>query len=189
MDTASGSGTRSRTHNMAVAALIAALTAGTAWIVVPFGPVPFTLQTMFVMLAGLLLPPGWAAGSMALYLALGVIGLPVFSGGQGGMGVLLGPTGGFLLAFPVAAAAVSAVFRGLRGTRPSTAKWYGSAAVALLVGEAVVYLIGVPWLVSQTGMLVGQALAVAVLPFLMPDVAKAIIAALLARAIERVYAR
>jgi len=180
---------RGRTRSLTVAALLAALMAGTAWIAVPFGPVPFTLQTMFVMLAGLVLAPGWAAASMALYLALGAAGLPVFSAGQGGLGVLLGPTGGFLWAFPLAAATVSAVFRALRGPAASGARWFALAAVALLAGEALIYLVGVPWLVSQTGMNVTQALVVAVLPFLMPDVAKAMLAALLARAIDRALRR
>jgi biotin transport system substrate-specific component len=178
-----------RTRDLAVAALIAALIAATSWIIVPFGPVPFTLQSMFVLLAGLLLPPGWAAGSMALYVALGAAGLPVFSGGQGGMGVLFGPTGGFLLAFPLAAAAVSGVFRALRGPSSKGPHWFARAAAAMLAGGAAIYLIGVPWLVAQTGMQVGQALVVAVLPFLMPDIAKAIVAALLARAIDKAVRR
>jgi biotin transport system substrate-specific component len=189
VDEASQSHTHSRTRSLAIAALLAALMAATSWIAVPFGPVPFTLQTMFVMLTGLLLAPGWAAVSMALYLALGVAGLPVFSAGQGGVGMLLGPTGGFLWSFPVAAALISAVFRGLRGPQATGARWYALAALALLVGEAVIYLFGVPWLVSQTGMQVTQALVIAVIPFLMPDVAKAILAALLARAIDKALQR
>jgi len=174
-----------RTRQMVLAALFAAMIAGTSWINVPFGPVPVTLQTTFVLLAGLMLSPGWAAASMGLYLALGAIGLPVFAGGQGGMGVLLGPTGGFLWAFPVAAASVSAVYRGLGGQRDEGASWYLKATAAVLAGEVVIYAIGLPWLMSQTGMRAGQAAVVAFVPFVVPDAVKALIAVVLARALRR----
>lgn len=175
-----------RTRDMTVSALLAALIAGTAWLSIPFGAVPVTLQTTFVLLAGLLLAPGWAAASMALYVALGAIGLPVFAGGQGGMAALTGPTGGFLIAFPVAAAVVSVVYRavGSRGVGRSAA-----AAAAVIAGEVVIYSIGVPWLMAQTGMALPAALAAAVVPFLIPDAIKAVLAVVLAGAIERALGR
>ena len=84
---------RSRTRELVSAALIAALMAATSWMEIRFGPVPFTLQTAFVLLAALILSPGWAATSMGIYLVLGAVGLPVFSGGTGGLGMIASPTG------------------------------------------------------------------------------------------------
>ena len=91
-----------RLRNMVVAALLAAMTAATSWIGVPlFGPVPVTLQTVFVLLAGLLLSPGWAAASMGLYLALGAAGLPVFAQGQAGLSASARPHGRVLARVPL----------------------------------------------------------------------------------------
>lgn len=176
---------RSRVREMTTAALVAALIAGTAWMTVRVGPVPFTLQSMFVLLAGLLLRPGWAAASMGIYLLLGAVGLPVFSGGQSGLGTLMGPTGGFLLAFPVAAAALSAV-RGLSVKASSFATRRAVADIeGVVVAEFLVYLIGVSWLMASTGMDVGKAFAAAVVPFLLPDAAKAVMAIVVAGAVRR----
>jgi biotin transport system substrate-specific component len=90
---------------MVFAALFAALTGAVAWfnIPLPFTPVPITLQTLMVLLSGVLLGAYIGGVSMIIYLLLGVIGLPVFAGGSSGIGALLGPTGGYLLSYPVAA--------------------------------------------------------------------------------------
>src|SRR3989338_7427809 len=87
------------------AALFAALLAAVAWfkIPLPFTPVPITLQTLVVLLSGAVLGPYYGALSMILYLIVGAIGLPVFAGGGSGIGALLGPTGGYLFSYPVAA--------------------------------------------------------------------------------------
>ncbi len=177
---------RSRVRDMVTAALLAAMIAGTAWINIQIGPVPFTLQTTFVLLAGLLLRPGWAAASMGIYLLLGAVGLPVFAGGQGGFQALLGPTGGFLLAFPVAAWVLSMV-RSLA----DRAAWSGRVRLAadiagVIAAEVVIYAVGVPWLMASLGMDISKALAVAMLPFLIPDAVKAIIALVVVSAVRRV---
>lgn len=86
--------------------LFAILTAVGAQIEIPQQPVPFTLQTFFVLLTGAFLGRYSGSLSMLLYLLLGSIGLPIFSGGAFGIGKILGPTGGYLLAFPIAAAAI-----------------------------------------------------------------------------------
>ena len=90
-------------HRLVLVALFAALLAVGGWISIPIGPVPITLQTMFLTLAGLVLGPRGGALAALLFLAAGLLGLPVFSGGKGGLAVFLGPTGGFLAAFPVTA--------------------------------------------------------------------------------------
>ena len=78
-----------RVRDMVAAALIAALMAVTGWVSLPLGAVPVTLQTFAVALAALLLPPAWAAGSMAIYVAIGAAGVPVFASGHAGLGVAL----------------------------------------------------------------------------------------------------
>jgi biotin transport system substrate-specific component len=183
-NTAGSGSRRSRTRELASAALIAALMAGTSWIQLKLGPVPFTLQTVFVVLAAVLLAPEWAAASMGVYLVLGAAGLPVFAGGVGGLGTFALPTGGFLIAFPVAAALGSLAYRGLRRIPGAGGALVAAVGVALVV-EVVIYVIGVPWLMATTGMPVGKAVAVAMLPFLAPDVIKAAVAVVIATAVQR----
>lgn len=89
-------------HRLVWTALLAALTGAGALIAVPIGPlspVPITLQTLFVLLAGLILGPRGGVTAMLLYMAAGAVGLPVFAGGRAGLAVFAGPTGGFLLSF------------------------------------------------------------------------------------------
>ncbi|MDQ1330177.1 MAG: biotin transport system substrate-specific component, partial [Thermodesulfobacteriota bacterium] len=84
---------------MAYASLLAALTAVGAYIAIPVGPVPIVLQSLFILLAGLLLGSTWGVAGVGIYLLAGAFGLPVFAGGAGGIGRFLGPTGGYLLGF------------------------------------------------------------------------------------------
>lgn len=90
---------------MIFAALFASLTAAVSFfkIPLPFTPVPVTLQTLMVLLSGAMLGSSYGALAMIVYLILGIIGLPVFSGGTSGFGVIAGPTGGYLLSYPFAA--------------------------------------------------------------------------------------
>jgi biotin transport system substrate-specific component len=175
---------RSRTSELVSAALVAALMAATSWIQLKFGPVPFTLQTVFVVLAAVLLGPEWAAGAMGVYLVLGAVGLPVFAGGVGGVAAFTLPTGGFLVAFPVAAGLGALVYRALRRI-PGTPGRVIAPVATVLVVEAALYAIGVPWLMATTGMPGGKAIAIAMLPFLLPDVAKAGAALVIATAVQR----
>ena len=96
---------KNKLKEMVFAALFAALTAAVAWfkIPLPFTPVPITLQTLVVLMSGAMLGSYYGALSMIIYLVLGAIGLPVFAGGSSGIGALLGPTGGYLFSYPIAA--------------------------------------------------------------------------------------
>jgi len=105
----------------------------------PFTPVPITMQTFAVLLAGLLLGRGLGSASMALYLALGVTGLPLFSLG-GGLSYLAGPTGGYLIGFLLAAYLVG--YLAERGWD----RGYGRCLAAMLAGELAIYLPGLLWL-------------------------------------------
>ena len=150
-------------------ALFALLTALGAHVAVPLGitPVPMTLQTLFVLLAGALLGPVAGASSQLLYLCLGVAGVPVFAMGGAGLPWLLGPTGGDLMAFPLAAALVGWI-SGSEGRALRT-------AVALVVGSAVIFVMGAGWLSVVTDLGPGALFAAAVQPFLVGAVVKAAI--------------
>lgn len=128
----------------------------------PGTPVPFTFQVVFVILAGALLGPRLGATSQIAYVALGVTGAPVFAAG-GGLAYLLGPTGGYLLAFPLAAFTVGLISGKATGIARLT--------LALVAGVAVIHAGGASWLAVTTGNL-EQALRFGVGPFLAYDVVK-----------------
>lgn len=158
---------------MVRAALFAALTAVGAYLSIPMVPVPMVLQNMVVFLAGLLLGPRWGAASVGLYLLAGACGLPVFAGATGGIGRFAGPTGGFLLGYLPAVAAVGWI-AGARGG-------IGRDVAAMAAGAAVLYACGIPWLAGVTGLPLERAAAVGLLPFLPGDAVKIAAAALIAR--------
>jgi len=135
----------------------------------PGTPVPFTLQPMLVVLAGMWLGPVAGGASMLLYLVAGAAGLPVFTPlGAPGLARFVGPTGGYLLAYPAAAFIAGAAMRRAR-TLPM--RWLAAAA-----GMAVIYLGGIAQLSLMSGS-VSRAIALGVTPFAALDVIKAFIAA------------
>jgi biotin transport system substrate-specific component len=128
----------SRVHRAVLVALFAVLTAVGAFIRAPVPGVPFTLQVPAVLLAGVALGPWLGAASQVAYIAVGLLGLPVFASG-GGPGYLLTPTFGFLVGF-VAAAFVTGLLAG-DPAHSGTPR----LIAALIVGIAAIYLVGVPW--------------------------------------------
>lgn len=157
-------------------ALLTALGAYVA-IPLPFTPVPVTLQTLAVSLSGLLLGARLGAGAQTMYLTAGVLGAPVFFAGNFGFAYLLGPTGGYLLAYPAAAALTGALANGSAVQRlPGRALLLG---LATLLGTVLIFLGGA----SQLTLLTGDArLAIeqGVLPFLVGDILKVVVAVLIA---------
>ena len=135
-------------------------------------PVPITGQTLGVLLVGALYGPWRGALCLLAYLGEGAAGLPVFAGGASGWAVLVGPTGGYLIAFPVAAAIVGLLVQPLRGVLSG---W--RALPGLLVGTIVIYLIGVPGLALSTGMGLPTAISKGMLPFIPGDLIKVAVAA------------
>ena len=138
----------------------------------PFSPVPITGQTLGVLLIGALYGPWRGALCLLAYLGEGAAGLPVFAGGASGAAVLVGPTGGYLIAFPVAAAIVGLLVQPLRGVLSG---W--RALPGLLIGTIVIYLIGVPGLALSTGMGLLTAIEKGMLPFIPGDLIKVVVAA------------
>jgi biotin transport system substrate-specific component len=132
-----------------------------------FTPVPLTLQTFAVLLLGLTLEPAAAFAALALYLVEGAAGLPVFSPhGPGGVLQLMGPTGGYLLSYPFAAALTSVLARRIRRTSLS------SYAFSAAIGSLVILLVGASWFVLIAHQSFGTALKMTVFPFLPGDALK-----------------
>lgn len=137
---------------------------------IPGTPVPFTLGPLLVVLAGMMLGPAAGATSMVLYLAAGAAGAPVFApGGAPGIARFVGPTGGYLIAYPAAAFVAGWLSRRL----PSLAGRWAAATI----GIAVIFVGGIAQLALLVGD-IGRATALGVTPFALLDVAKAFLAAL-----------
>jgi biotin transport system substrate-specific component len=160
-------------RGMVYASMFGALTAVGAYILIPLPPVPITLQTLFVNLAGALLGGPLGALSQVVYILLGVIGLPVFAGGKAGAGVLLGPTGGYLIGFVVGAYVIGKLTAIRR--RPGFI-WL---VCSMSIGIALVYTIGVVQLMVVAKLDFDKAIAVGLLPPLPGDIFKIILAALI----------
>ena len=147
------------------------LMALSAQIVFPIGPVPITGQTFVVLLTGALLGSRLGAMAMIVYLMEGASGLPFFSGGHGGLGHLLGPTGGYLVAFP-AAAFITGAFAEHDWDR----RFY-TAVVAMAIGSVVIMLSGWAWFALVTNTPMNVAFQLTVLKFIPGDIVKILLAA------------
>lgn len=171
-----------KTLDMVYIALFACLMAICSWISVP-GEVPFTLQTMGVFLTiGLL---GGKRGTLAVlvYILMGVIGLPVFSGFSGGIGKLVGVTGGYIVGF-LASALVMWAMEALLGKK----KW--ALALSMVIGLLVCYAFGTAWFMvlytsSKGAITLGAVLGMCVIPYIIPDVIKIAVALLLTNILKR----
>lgn len=154
------------------AAVLTALAA--QWrIVLPFTPVPITGQTFAVLLTGAAL--GWklGAGGQLLYVGVGAIGAPVFSDGSGGIEVIAGATGGYLIGFIIAAALVGWMAEHRQD------RTFATMFTAFMLGSVVIYLFGVAGLMISTGMAASAAVEAGVVPFLLGDLIKGSAAGLL----------
>lgn len=145
-----------------------ALLAVSAWITVPLGPVPFTMQTFVLALLPQVMRTRDALFTVVVYLLLGAVGVPVFSGFQGGLGVLMGPTGGYLLGFAVGMPVAGAVAHA--DVLPRRARGVAAGLVLL----AVSYVLGTLQLMHVYALDAPAALAVAVAPFVVPDMVKVV---------------
>ena len=196
MEKAINNRVQSRTKEVVLCGLSIALMAVSAWITVPFGPIPFTLQTLAIMFVLFALTPKCALISIAGYLVLGAVGLPVFSSFKGGLAALLGPTGGFITGFLIAGAVALLIGSALRhipffvseskrsffGTHIKT----GVLATNIVTGIVflvVLYVFGWLQLMFVGNLSPEAAFAAAVAPFVLIDVIKMIAAILLTQAV------
>ena len=159
------------TRSVSLVVAFSLLTALAAQVVIPTGPIPITGSTFAVLLTGALLGSRLGAMAMIVYLIEGASGLPFFYGGQGGLAHLLGPTGGYLVAFP-AAAFITGAF-----AENGWDKRFSTAVVAMAVASIVILLSGLAWfsVLTHTSPLV--AFQVSVLKFVPGDIIKILLAA------------
>lgn len=169
-------------YKIILTAMFAALTAVGAFIRIPVGVSSFTMQFFFTALAGLLLPPAYAALSQAVYIVLGIAGLPIFTSG-GGIGSVMSTTFGFVAALPLTAFVISMIVRKNIS--------FLRAALACVCGLAVLYAVGLPYmgavlnLYMNKNYTVSGVIAAGMLPFLPFDAAKIVLAALIAPRIRK----
>ena len=204
-----------RTKDLTIIALMAAVTVIMAQIAIPMpAGVPMTLQTLAVTLAGVILGAKRGAISMLIYLLLGAVGLPVFSGFRGGLAMLVGPTGGFLISFPImafiiglGAASYRAGSNGVAASATNTANVSGAAKASsrsslfaeeknnplfavrfwgfLILGTVINYIIGTAMFCFSTGASLSSGLAACVIPFIPTTIIKALIGGILGLRIRK----
>ena len=165
----------------------AALIAVCAWITVPVGAVPVTLQTMAVCLAAGLLGAKRGTAAVLVYILLGAVGVPVFAGFKGGIGVLLGATGGYIIGF-----IFTALLTGFVADK--THRRLLPTAAAMAGGVLLCYAFGSLWFAlvfikNGDPKSIGAILSMCVLPFLLPDAAKIALAAFLTNRLKNVIVR
>ena len=161
-------------RQMTLISLFAALTAVGGFISIPLYPVPLTLQTLFTLLAAMILGSVMGASSQIIYVLLGVIGLPVFAGFKAGIGILFGPTGGFLLGFIISAYIIGKI---VELKKEKNIFYYFLAGI---IGTLILYIIGITQLSLVTGIGIKKAITVGMLPFLPGDILKIIAASFIA---------
>ena len=163
------------------AALFAALTAAVSPLKIPLGftPVPITLQTLVVLMSGAMLGPSYGALAMILYVVVGALGLPVFAGGGSGIGAILGPTGGYLISYFIAAYSIGKVLQLRKNPK------YLDYVFAMVIGTIIIYVLGAGWaLVVVPGLTFLAVLTGWVLPFIIGDTIKLLAAAYIAKTVS-----
>ncbi|MCI9504487.1 MAG: biotin transporter BioY [Clostridia bacterium] len=176
----------SAAREVAYIALGIALITVCAWISIPLGPIPVTLQTFAVPFLGAVL--GWKRGlaSVVIYFLMGLVGIPVFAGFRAGVAVLFGPTGGYLLGF-----LVDVILVGVAKLLRLKNRWVriGVLYGAMILGAVFYFSFGTLWFMTMYkgagGISLAAALMMCVVPYLAPDAVKAALAALLAVRLER----
>jgi len=161
---------------LAMAALFTALTAIMAQVAIPlpFTPIPISFGLVAVYITGILLKPKYAIAAQTGYLLMGLVGVPVFAGFQGGLGAMLGPTGGYLMAYPLMVGIVSVALNGHGQCDKNNQKprLMGKAAVFMCLAQIVLYLLGSAWWSLITGNSILFAVTLTVYPFVPLDLLK-----------------
>lgn len=161
-----------RLKMLIVAALFAAIIAVAAQIMISIPPVPFTLLTIAVMLTATILGKKYGTLAVTVYLLMGLVGIPVYAGMKSGLGIVLGPTGGYLIAIIPAALFVGWYLEKFGHTK-------AQAITANVVAVIIILTVGSAWLKVIADLPWDGAFKGGMLPFILPDIAKAVVAALL----------
>ena len=168
--------------SMVLMALFAALTCVLAPLSIPIGPVPISFTNLVIYFSLYVL--GWQRATITylVYLLLGLVGLPVFSGFAGGIGKLAGPTGGYLIGF-IFMAIISGLFVKMKKDEVILSRVLGIAG--MILGTLVAYAFGTAWFCYSTGTGLSAALALCVIPFIPGDLVKIIVAAVVAPTVAK----
>ena len=156
------------TYQMAVTALMAAVMCVLGPLTVPIGAVPISLANFVICLTAWVLGPKFGTLSVAVYLCIGLIGVPVFSGYGAGLAKLAGPTGGYLVGY-LLLALIGGLFIEKSNGNPVV------SGIGLVLGDAACYVLGTAWFVFQMQCELGYALSVCVYPFIALDLAKIVV--------------
>lgn len=157
--------------------LLAALICVSSYISFSIGTVPFSAQSLAIMIIGLLLKPKEAGITVGVYILLGAIGIPVYANGSSGIGILFGPTGGYIWGFLLGAIVISIIKNKIKTDA-------GAILATIIGGIIVIYAFGVMGLVFTAKMPITGAMAVGVYPFLIGDVVKVIAATWISKKLE-----
>ncbi len=172
-----------KTKDLTKMALFVALIAVGAFISIPIGPVPFSLQNFFVFMTGLLLTPAQAFLTVLIYVLLGLIGIPIFAGFTGGFQYVFSPTFGFLISFIIGAYVISKLAH--KETK------FSKVMLVLILAEVIFYAIGLPYFylimknLNGNPMHISKIMGLAMIPFIIPDMVKALVAAIIAPRIKK----
>ncbi|MBP1155561.1 MULTISPECIES: biotin transporter BioY [unclassified Paenibacillus] len=173
-------------RGVAFSSLFAALVVVFGYVSIPLGftPVPITLQTLAVMLAGGLLGARYGFFSMMMIVVLTALGFPLLQG-KGGIPAILGPTGGYVVMWPIAALLIGLLVNKVRSNG-----WVGYVLIFLIMacfGSLLLYVSGVPWLAHVAGFSMSKALAAGFYPYIPGDIIKAIAAAIITVSLRQVF--
>lgn len=173
-----------KTTELTKIALLVALLSVSSYIIIPlpFSPVSITAQTIVINLIALILTAGQTAITIGIWVLLGAVGFPVFSGGTGGLGRLFGPTGGYILGYFIAAIVISL----LKGKKN---QMFHYCVVTIILGIPIIYLFGWSWMKFVTEMEWKASFFAAVVPFFPGDIVKCIMASMTAVVLNKVFLR
>ena len=171
---------KTNTRDLTKMTLLTALLCISSYIIIPlpFSLASITAQTIIVNLIAFLLKPKQVFTTIGVFLLLGLIGIPVFSGGSCGPAALFGPTGGYLFGYLIAATVISL----LRG---SSFNFKKCIFLSIIVGMPIIYILGAAYMKFLTGMTLSATIASAILPFIPLDLLKCVLAAFLAKILTR----
>lgn len=170
---------KSKSISLTIPALFTALIVILSQISIPIQPIPFTFSLLAIFLTGALLPPKQAFLSAFTYVMLGVIGLPVFAGFRGGLNVILGFTGGFIMAYPLMALVIALI------VKLGKNKNLSFTLIGMLIALVICYLMGCIWYMIVAKSSFSQAFSLCVAPFILFDIIKICIASAFSVALRK----
>lgn len=171
-------------RNITMVSLMVAMLSITAYISfpIPFTPILITAQTIVINLIGLTLRPKKSVTTILVFLLIGSIGIPVFSGGRAGIGTLVGPSGGYFLGFVVAVFLISY----LRGSKINFRTYL---FLTIGVGMTIIYFFAALWMSYYNGATIIETIKIAILPFIAGDIIKCFIASIIAVRLNKIYGK